>query len=116
MTPYSALIAWDPPAVPNGLILNYTVVVVNTDVSLTVGGSETEANVTRLFPFITYLFTVVACNSAGCVTSPAVESTTDEARKPVLILHAVPILDVPCLGTCTHIGGLNECSETDLRH
>ena len=87
VTPYSALLVWDPPASPNGIILGYTIIVlnVNNEELLTVQANNTEANVTGLHPFTTYLFRVQACNSFGCILSAAVVDTTDEARKPVII-------------------------------
>ena len=87
VTSYSALAVWDPPASPNGLILGYTIIVLDTSDNefLTVDTTATEANVTGLYPFTTYVFRVRACNSAGCVTSADVFETTDEACKPAMV-------------------------------
>lgn len=73
----SVLISWDPPAAPNGVLTNYTVLRGDQEV-MTVDASTTQLNVTSLLPFSTYTFSVVVCTSAGCVESPSVSATTLE--------------------------------------
>ena len=75
---YGFLITWDSPATPNGLILNYTIILQCESID-TVLAVITEFNVTGLMPFSDYNISIKACNTAGCVTSFMVSTTTDEA-------------------------------------
>ena len=82
-TSYSIEVTWDPPATPNGVILNYTVITSDSDQDIvntfSLPASENQYNVSGLLPFSDYNISIQACNSAGCVASPTVGSMTDEA-------------------------------------
>ena len=75
--------SWQQPAVANGDISRYELVIV------IVGGEPTEeivfsgiafsATVSDLRPFTVYSFVVRACTSGGCGSSEAAEVRTDEA-------------------------------------
>lgn len=109
-TSLSILIIWDPPATPNGIITNYTLlvndvsidtIVVNNSCILSAveyyGGisedlmwfyscseaqqSQFTSNITMLEPFTSYNISIWACNSAGCIMNPAVTGMTAQAGK-----------------------------------
>lgn len=80
LTAYSLYISWDPPSTPNGLIVNYTVIIGGVSIA-TVGADILEYNVTGLYPFTSYNISIMACNSAGCINSPLIVSTTGEAGR-----------------------------------
>ena len=88
-TPYSLYVSWDPPASPNGRILNYTVLLNGSTVVetlLTASEGFLMYNVTELSPYTEYSVSVEACNSAGCITSPSFADTTSEAGKRVALI------------------------------
>lgn len=73
-------ISWDPPAMSNGLLVNYTVSVGGEDMAAT-PPNVLDYNVTELLPFTAYNFSVMACTSAGCVESSTLTVTTREDSK-----------------------------------
>ena len=74
---HQVTISWDPPATPNGVILNYTVLL-NGEQDGVVTANVTMFTVTQLDPFTGYNISVQACNSAGCVENPLVALVTME--------------------------------------
>ena len=70
-------VSWDPPAAPNGLLLNYTVLL-DGDVIIATPPDVLQYRVSSLLPFSMYSFSVMACTSAGCVESQEIQSTTLE--------------------------------------
>ena len=105
-TPSSILVTWDQPATPNGVIVNYTVLVDGSPTD-TIEISDTckeiyanaschpesylcyaelsplifLSNITMLEPFISYNISLEACNSAGCIMNSAVVGMTTQAGK-----------------------------------
>ena len=76
----SILISWDPPAAPNGILTNYTVFRDGQETA-SLAPSVTQLNISSLLPFTAYTFSVVVCNSVGCVESPSVSTMTLEDSK-----------------------------------
>jgi usherin len=70
-------VSWDPPAAPNGIIVNYTVLL-GGDVIIATPPDVLQYRVSPLLPFSMYTFSVMACTSAGCVESQEIQSTTLE--------------------------------------
>ena len=75
--PRHVLLSWDPPAAPNGVLVNYTVLVGGATVAATPPSQE-SFNVTGLLPFTGYALSVQACTSAGCVSSSTLQTQTLE--------------------------------------
>ena len=73
----SLTITWSAPAVPNGVILYYTLSLGNGTVLF--NGTSLTAQVTGLSPFTNYSFFVTACNGAGCTQTSLTTQATDEA-------------------------------------
>ena len=76
ITPYSIVLAWDTPASPNGIILNYTVY--DSSDSIIFTGVALTTTITGLTPFTEYTYTLQACNIVGCVSSEATTLLTSE--------------------------------------
>ena len=70
-------VSWDPPAAPNGIIVNYTVLL-DGDIIMATPPDVLQYRVSPLLPFSMYTFSVMACTSAGCVESQEIQSTTLE--------------------------------------
>ena len=84
--PRHTLLSWDPPAMSNGILVNYTVLqlqggAVGSMVITATPPSELQYNVTGLLPFTSYNFTVLACTVVDCVQSPSLVATTLEDGK-----------------------------------
>ena len=71
------LLSWDPPAMSNGILVNYTVLQGGVVIAAT-PPSVLQYNVTGLLPFSSYNFSVLACTEVDCVESPPLVSTTME--------------------------------------
>ena len=71
------IISWDPPAAANGILINYTVLQAG-DVIAATPPNIVQYRVSPLLPFTTYAFSVLACNSFGCVESQEIQSRTLE--------------------------------------
>ena len=73
----SITVSWDPPAAPNGILVNYTVLL-GGDVITATPPDVLQYRVSPLLPFSMYTFSVMACTSAGCVESQEIQSMTLE--------------------------------------
>ena len=71
----SLVLEWDPPLVPNGVILEYIVYLNN---SVEFRGTDNTYTVRRLNPFTTYALQLEVCNSAGCSRGMEQNATTAE--------------------------------------
>lgn len=65
---------------PNGILVNYTVLLGGTVVIAT-PPTALSYNVTGLSPFTPYNLSVLACTSVDCVESPSLQATTQEDGK-----------------------------------
>ncbi len=70
-------ISWDPPARPNGVIVNYTILLDDEQEGV-VDASVTSFTVSQLDPFTDYSISIETCNSIGCVENTPVNVTTAE--------------------------------------
>ena len=84
--PRHLVIAWDPPAQANGILISYTVFLGDEEVADT-PPTVLDYNVTELLPFTSYNFTVMVCTSEGCVESPALVATTLEDGESISDQH-----------------------------
>lgn len=97
--PRHILLSWDPPASPNGILVNYTVILGGVTVALTTP-TTLEYNVTGLLPFTTYNFSVMVCTSVGCVNSQLLVATTMEDGKKSIVCSYIHYV-VACIDLCT---------------
>ena len=77
----SILVSWSPPLSPNGIIINYIVIVteVETGMDLTLNTTDTEVLITYLQPHTGYSVVVFAETSAGVgESSSSLAFITDE--------------------------------------
>ena len=79
-------VSWDPPAAPNGIIVNYTILL-DGDVIMATPPDVLQYRVSPLLPFSMYTFSVMACTSAGCVESQEIQSTTLEDGEILIALY-----------------------------
>nr|XP_047132108.1 usherin isoform X3 [Hydra vulgaris] len=68
-------IAWAPPLVPNGLIVNYTVVI-NNELLDTLSGDRNFCKQENLKPYTVYIIQIQVCNQFGCALSNSTLATT----------------------------------------
>lgn len=71
------IVSWDPPAMTNGILVNYTVLLGDTVVTA-MPPTVLSYNVTELSPFTSYSLSVLACTSVACVQSPSLQAVTQE--------------------------------------
>lgn len=80
LSPTSVSLNWSPPLAPLGIVISYTVHIVegnNSNRTLSTGHNWTELVVTDLYPGEEYSFTVAAVNGMGeGLQSSAVNATT----------------------------------------
>lgn len=96
-------VSWDPPAAPNGVLINYTILL-DGDVITATPPDVLQYRVSPLLPFSMYTFSVMACTSAGCVESQETQSTTLEDGKSTInilsnIHEAVLVIKLVCIHT-----------------
>nr|XP_057944950.1 usherin isoform X3 [Doryrhamphus excisus] len=77
--PSEVLVSWTPPVEPNGLLQSYRIQ--RNNVSFSFSFDSTVLNYTDkdLLPFSSYSYSITACTSEGCITSPDSNITTLEA-------------------------------------
>ncbi|XP_074481361.1 usherin [Sebastes fasciatus] len=77
--PSEVLVSWSPPLEPNGILQSYRIQ--RNNVSFSFSFDPTVLNYTNedLLPFSTYSYSIIACTSEGCITSPHTNITTLEA-------------------------------------
>ena len=80
MGPREIDISWDPPGFPNGIIVNYTVLLDDEQKGV-VDANVSMFTLTQLEPFTGYNISVEACNSVGCVESSPLQVMTAEDGK-----------------------------------
>ena len=72
-TKTTLVVAFDPPGVPNGVIINYIVRLDDKPVS---EGTHLERTIRELEPYVEYSLRVYACTIAGCTASQAISTKT----------------------------------------
>ncbi|XP_051795531.1 usherin [Acanthochromis polyacanthus] len=77
--PSEVVVSWTPPLEPNGVLLSYRIQ--RNNISFSFSFDPTVLNYTDedLLPFSTYSYSIIACTSEGCITSPQTSITTLEA-------------------------------------
>uniref|UniRef100_A0A1A7W9R6 Usher syndrome 2A (Autosomal recessive, mild) n=3 Tax=Nothobranchiidae TaxID=405002 RepID=A0A1A7W9R6_9TELE len=77
--PSEVVVSWAPPLEPNGVLRSYRIQ--RNKVIFSFSFDPTVLNYTDedLQPFSTYSYSIIACTSEGCITSPQTHVTTLEA-------------------------------------
>ncbi|XP_028396319.1 LOW QUALITY PROTEIN: usherin-like [Dendronephthya gigantea] len=78
VTETTLVVAFDPPGIPNGVIVNYIVRLNDKPVS---EGTHLERTIRNLEPFVEYSLQVYACTIVGCTGGQAIAGKTG-AGKP----------------------------------
>ncbi|XP_068597953.1 usherin [Brachionichthys hirsutus] len=73
------LVSWTAPLEPNGVIQSYRIQRNNISFSFTFDSTILSYFDEDLLPFSTYSYSVIACTSEGCITSPHTSITTLDA-------------------------------------
>lgn len=74
----------------NGILVNYTVL--QGEGGMVIAATPPEVlqyNVTRLLPFTSYNFSVLACTEVACVQSPSLIAMTQEDGKTLTHLFSL---------------------------
>nr|XP_046239587.1 usherin [Scatophagus argus] len=77
--PSEVLVTWTPPLEPNGVLQSYRIQRNNVSFSFSFDPTVLSYTDEDLLPFSTYSYSVIACTSEGCITSPHTNITTLEA-------------------------------------
>ncbi|CAG5853774.1 unnamed protein product, partial [Menidia menidia] len=77
--PTEAEVSWTPPLEPNGVLKSYRIQRNNVSFSFSFDPTVLAYTDVDLQPFSTYSYSVIACTSEGCTTSPQTNITTLEA-------------------------------------
>nr|XP_040024120.1 usherin isoform X2 [Gasterosteus aculeatus aculeatus] len=77
--PSAVLVSWTPPLEPNGILQSYRIERNNVSFSFSFDPIVLSYMDEGLLPFSTYSYSVIACTSEGCITSPHTNITTLEA-------------------------------------
>ncbi|XP_074522167.1 usherin [Halichoeres trimaculatus] len=77
--PRVLLVSWSPPLEPNGILQSYRIQRNNVSFSFSFDPTVTSYRDEDLLPFTEYSYSVIACTSEGCITSPDTNITTLEA-------------------------------------
>uniref|UniRef100_UPI0037E7E888 usherin n=1 Tax=Semicossyphus pulcher TaxID=241346 RepID=UPI0037E7E888 len=77
--PSELLVSWTPPLEPNGDLQSYRIQRNNVSFSFSFDPTVLSYTDEDLLPFSTYSYSVIACTSEGCITSPHTNITTLEA-------------------------------------
>ncbi|XP_060897032.1 usherin [Labrus mixtus] len=73
------LVSWTPPLEPNGVLQSYRIQRNNVSFSFSFDPTVLSYTDEDLSPFSTYSYSIIACTSEGCITSPYTNFTTLEA-------------------------------------
>lgn len=81
ISPTEIRLDWLPPQQPNGIVTQYIINETQGSDSITIFQHSMLRTVTLSdrTPFTTYYFVLIACNIAGCLTTPTVNVTTPQA-------------------------------------
>ncbi|KAM6942982.1 usherin [Xenentodon cancila] len=77
--PSEVLVTWTPPLEPNGVLRSYRIQRNNVSFSFSFDPTVLTYIDEDLQPFSSYSYSVIACTSAGCITSSQANITTLEA-------------------------------------
>ncbi|XP_070842368.1 usherin [Chaetodon trifascialis] len=88
--PSEVVVSWTPPLEPNGVLQSYRIQRNNVSFSFSFDPTVLSYTDEDLLPFSTYSYSIIACTSEGCITSPHTNITTLEA--PPATVEA-PVVD-----------------------
>uniref|UniRef100_A0A3Q4AAY9 Uncharacterized protein n=1 Tax=Mola mola TaxID=94237 RepID=A0A3Q4AAY9_MOLML len=77
--PSEVLVSWTPPLEPNGVLQSYRIQRNNISFSFSFDPAVLSYTDEDLLPFSTYSYSITACTSEGCITSPHTNITTLQA-------------------------------------
>ncbi|KAM9366692.1 usherin [Symphorus nematophorus] len=77
--PSEVLVSWTSPLEPNGVLQSYRIQRNNVSFSFSFDPTVLSYTDEDLLPFSTYSYSIIACTSEGCITSPPTNITTLEA-------------------------------------
>ncbi|XP_059204973.1 usherin [Centropristis striata] len=77
--PSEVLVSWTPPLEPSGILQSYRIQRNNVSFSFSFDPTVLRYTDENLRPFSTYSYSIIACTSEGCTTSPHTNITTLEA-------------------------------------
>uniref|UniRef100_A0A3B5QN66 Usherin n=1 Tax=Xiphophorus maculatus TaxID=8083 RepID=A0A3B5QN66_XIPMA len=77
--PSEVVVSWTPPLEPNGVLQSYRIQRNNVNFKFSFDPTILTYTDEDLHPFSTYSYSVTACTSEGCTTSPQTKITTLEA-------------------------------------
>ncbi|XP_035991625.1 usherin [Fundulus heteroclitus] len=87
--PSEVVISWAPPLEANGVLQSYRIQRNNVSFSFSFDPNVLTYTDENLHPFSLYSYSVTACTSEGCITSPQTNITTLEAPPAVVEAPAV---------------------------
>ncbi|KAM9408306.1 LOW QUALITY PROTEIN: usherin [Pholidichthys leucotaenia] len=82
--PSEVVVSWSPPLEPNGVLQSYRIQRNNISFSFSFDPTVLSYTDEDLQPLTTYSYSVVACTSEGCITSPHTNITTLEAPPDIV--------------------------------
>ncbi|XP_051920397.1 usherin isoform X1 [Hippocampus zosterae] len=77
--PSELLVSWTPPLKPNGVLQSYRIQRNNVSFSFSFDPTVLSYTDEDLLPFASYSYSITACTTEGCITSPHTNITTLEA-------------------------------------
>ncbi|XP_061132682.1 usherin [Syngnathus typhle] len=77
--PSELVVSWVPPLEPNGVLQSYRIQRNNISFSFSFDPTVLSYTDEDLLPFARYSYSITACTSEGCITSPPTNITTLEA-------------------------------------
>ncbi|XP_070762485.1 usherin [Enoplosus armatus] len=77
--PGEVLVSWTPPLEPNGVLQSYRIQRNNVSFSFSFDPTVLSYTDEDVLPFSKYSYSIIACTSEGCITSPHTNITTLEA-------------------------------------
>ncbi|KAM4744035.1 usherin isoform 2-T2 [Anableps anableps] len=77
--PSEVVVSWTPPLEPNGILQSYRIQRNNVSFMFSFDPTVLTYKDEDLYPFSKYSYSVTACTSEGCITSPQTNITTLEA-------------------------------------
>uniref|UniRef100_A0A3P9BUF9 Usherin n=1 Tax=Maylandia zebra TaxID=106582 RepID=A0A3P9BUF9_9CICH len=82
--PSEVVVSWTPPLEPNGVLQSYRIKRNNISFSFSFDPTVLSYTDDDLLPFSAYSYSVIACTSEGCITSPHTNITTLEAPPAIV--------------------------------
>ncbi|XP_077419247.1 usherin isoform X1 [Vanacampus margaritifer] len=111
--PSEVLVSWTPPLEPNGVLQSYRIQRNNISFSFSFDPTVLSYTDEDLLPFASYSYSVIACTSEDCITSPYTNITTLEAppstvQPPTVNLVTSSSMDISWTKPATQNGEVTE--------